>query len=289
MRSVRIIGSVLIKNEIAVQSINFSKYLPVGNPKILIDFLNDWGADEIIVLDIKGSINKNLFLKEKLKKITCNCNTPISAGGGIKNINDVEVLIRGGADKVIINTFGILNPKLLNQAALEFGNQAIIGAIDVKRKNNNYEVFTHSGTTKSKFSLDEIIKIYEDNQVGEIFINSIDNDGKKNGFDKTLVKKISSLTRLPIIISGGAGSFNHFEEILKENISGIASGNFLNFTEHSIKNLKYFLNVVKKFKEIRYEKNMNIKNFDFNYRYTKKDDKFLDELKYKEIIKNEIL
>ena len=279
MRSVRIIGSVLIKNNIAVQSKNFNRYLPLGKPKILIDFLNDWGADEIVVLDIKSSIKDNSFLKENLSVITSNCNTPISAGGGIRNIYDVETFIRRGADKVIINTFGILSPKLINKAAIEFGNQAIIGAIDVKKKKNNYEVYTHSGTIKSKFSLEEIVKIYEDNQVGEIFINSIDNDGKKNGFDKTIIQKVNSLTELPITISGGAGNFNHFAEILTENISGIASGNFLNFTEHSIKNLKYFLNIKKKFKEIRYEKNENHKNFDFNFRYTKKEDQFLDDLK----------
>ena len=134
MRSVRIIGSVLIKNNIAVQSKNFNRYLPLGKPKILIDFLNDWGADEIVVLDIKSSIKDNSFLKENLSVITSNCNTPISAGGGIRNIYDVETFIRRGADKVIINTFGILSPKLINKAAIEFGNQAIIGAIDVKKK-----------------------------------------------------------------------------------------------------------------------------------------------------------
>ncbi len=289
MRSIRIIGSVLIKNRIAVQSINFNKYLPLGKPKILIDYLNNWGADEIIVLDIKSSINNDTFLKEKLKEITTNCNTPISAGGGIKNIHDVENIIRGGADKVIINSFGINNPKLLNQAALEFGNQAVIGAIDVKKDNNNYQIFTHSGTIKSKFSLDEVIKIYEDNQVGEIFINSINNDGKKKGFDKELIKKVCSLTQLPIIISGGAGNFDHFTEVLKENISGIASGNFLNFTEQSIKNLKYYLHVIKGFKEVRYERKDNMQSFDFDFRYSKKDDQILNQLTYKKILKNEIL
>lgn len=288
MKNVRIIGNVLIKNEIAVQSINFKKYLPIGKPKILIDFLSTWGIDEIIVLDINGSIKDSTYLKDNLKEITKNSNTPISAGGGIKNIKDVENLIRGGADKVVINSNGILNPKLIKKSALEFGNQAVIGSIDVKKVDNNYNVFTHSGTKQSKFSLIESIKIYEENQVGEILINSIDNDGLKKGFDIKLIKIIKSQTQLPTIICGGAGNFDHFGKIMKYNLSGIASGNFLSFTEHSIKNLKYYLKNLKKNNEIRYEKNNDKKIFDFDFRYSKKDDELLESLKYKKIINNKI-
>ena len=288
MKNVRIIGNVLIKNEIAVQSINFKKYLPIGKPKILIDFLSTWGIDEIIVLDINGSIKDSTYLKDNLKEITKNSNTPISAGGGIKNIKDVENLIRGGADKVVINSNGILNPKLIKKSALEFGNQAVIGSIDVKKVDNNYNVFTHSGTKQSKFSLIENIKIYEENQVGEILINSIDNDGLKKGFDIKLIKIIKSQTQLPTIICGGAGNFDHFGKIMKYNLSGIASGNFLSFTEHSIKNLKYYLKNLKKNNEIRYEKNNDKKIFDFDFRYSKKDDELLESLKYKKIINNKI-
>lgn len=288
MKNVRIIGNVLIKNEIAVQSINFKKYLPIGKPKILIDFLSTWGIDEIIVLDINGSIKDSTYLKDNLKEITKNSNTPISAGGGIKNIKDVENLIRGGADKVVINSNGILNPKLIKKSALEFGNQAVIGSIDVKKVDNSYNVFTHSGTKQSKFSLIETIKIYEENQVGEILINSIDNDGLKKGFDIKLIKIIKSQTQLPTIICGGAGNFDHFGKIMKYNLSGIASGNFLSFTEHSIKNLKYYLKNLKKNNEIRYEKNNDKKIFDFDFRYSKKDDELLESLKYKKIINNKI-
>jgi len=288
MKNVRIIGNVLIKDEIAVQSINFKKYLPIGKPKILIDFLSTWGIDEIIVLDIKGSIKNNSYLKNNLKEITKNTNTPVSAGGGIKNIKDVESLIRGGADKVVINSNGILNPKLIKKSALEFGNQAIIGSIDVKRIDNNYNVFTHSGTKQSKFSLIETVKIFEENQVGEILINSIDNDGLKKGFDTKLIKIIKSQTQLPTIICGGAGNFDHFSKIMKYNLSGIASGNFLSFTEHSIKNLKFYLKNLKKNNEIRYEKINDKKVFNFQFRYSKKDDELLESLKYKKIIKNRI-
>ena len=288
MKNVRIIGNVLIKDEIAVQSINFKEYLPIGKPKILIDFLSMWGIDEIIILDIKGSIKNNFYLKNNLKEITQNSNTPISAGGGIKSIKDVENLIRGGADKVVINSCGISNPNLIKKSALEFGNQAVIGSIDVKKVNNNYIVFTHSGKKKSKFSIFDAIKIYEENQAGEILINSIDNDGLKKGFDIKLIEIIKSQTQLPIIICGGAGNFQHYAEIMKYNLSGIAAGNFLSFTEHSVNNLKYYLKKLKKNNEIRFEKNNDRKNFDFQFRYSKKNDKLLELLKYKKIIKNEI-
>ena len=141
---------------------------------------------------------------------------------------------------------------------------------------------------QSKFSLIETIKIYEENQVGEILINSIDNDGLKKGFDIKLIKIIKSQTQLPTIICGGAGNFDHFGEIMKYNLSGIASGNFLSFTEHSIKNLKYYLKNLKKNNEIRYEKNNDKKIFDFDFRYSKKDDELLESLKYKKITNNKI-
>lgn len=288
MNSIRLIGNVLVKENIAVQSINFKKYLPIGSPKILIEYLNKWGIDEIIILNIKGSIIKDNYLKKNLKIITQNCNTPVSAGGGIKSLKDVESLIRGGADKVVINSYGILNKELIKKSALEFGNQAIIASIDIKRVNNKFEAYIKSGTEKSKYSILDTIKFYEDNQAGELFINSIDNDGKKNGFDVELFGQIQSLSSLPTIICGGAGNFNQFINIIKLNPSGISSGNFLNFTEHSVKNLKYYLNIKKNYNQIRFQRDVKEKNFDFMFRSTKLDDKKLEELKYRKIEKIEI-
>ena len=288
MKNQRIIAVINIVNNIAVQSIGFKKYLPLGKPNILIEFLNSWGVDEITILNIKASISENSLFRDSLKMMTKSAFVPIAAGGGIKSVNEVEKIIRGGADKVVINSYGILNPLLFKKSAIEFGNQAIVGSIDVKKINNRYIVFIHSGTVRTKYNLEEGIKILEDNYVGEILINSIDRDGTKTGFDENIVKLAKKNTTLPITICGGAGNFDHFRKILKYNLSGIAAGNFFNFTEQSVKNLKYFIKYKCSNNFIRFEDKPDNKSFDRDFRTSYKGDLLLEKLKYKRVSQEKI-
>ena len=138
MLTTRIIGVLNILDGIVVQSVNFLKYLPIGNPSIAVTFLNKWGIDEIIIQDIKATNNSECYLYKSLPKYVVNCQVPIAAGGGIKNLKDIENLIRNGADKVIINSAAHSNSKVINEGAKEFGDQAIIISIDIKKINDKY-------------------------------------------------------------------------------------------------------------------------------------------------------
>ena len=177
MNKIRLIGIINIMNNIVVQSIGFKSYLPIGNPSIYINFLNQWGIDEIVVVDIKGSLKKKNYICYNIQDYIKNCFVPISAGGGIKKFGDVKKLLNRGADKIIFNTIAYSDFNLLNLTAKTYGNQAVILSIDVKFFNNNFYLFSHSGTKKQKITIEEIIKRANNEGVGEIFINSIDNDG----------------------------------------------------------------------------------------------------------------
>jgi len=246
MINTRIIGVINILQDIAVQSIKFKKFLPIGKVKILIDYYQEWGVDEIILLDIKSSITKNLYLKNNLKYIVRDCNTPLTIGGGISTIKDIDFLFNNGADKIIIGSSIYTNNEIVKQASKVYGKQAIIACIDIKKKNSHYEIFIKSGTKKIHTNVKNYIKKFCERNVGEIMINSITNDGIKNGYDINLIKLFKKYTNLPLIICGGAGKPEHYIKPLNLGVSGLAAGNFLNFTELTIKKLKIFLKNKKK-------------------------------------------
>lgn len=234
----RIIAVVPILNNIHVQSYNFKKYIPIGSPKISLEFLSNWGADEIILTNIKGSFNKQNIFYKNIKNYSENCFVPLTAGGGIRSPKDVENFLKSGADKVLINTYGLINNKLIYKCAKEFGKQAIVGCLDVKKSGNLYDVYVFSGQKKLKLSMLEACKFLQDNGVGEIFINSIDNDGSKKGFDENILKKVNHLIDVPLTICGGAANYSHFLKLKKFNLSGMAASNMFSFKEHSVFQIK---------------------------------------------------
>jgi len=288
MLTTRIIGVINVLNGVAVQSINFDKYLPIGDPQICVNYLNKWGIDEIIILDIKGHLNREFQLHKKLPKYVLECQAPISSGGGIKNLNDIENLIRNGSDKVIINSSIHSNPKIIYDGAKEFGNQAIIVSIDVRKINGSYEAFTHSGSKRIEMPLQDIITMTQDNGAGEIMINSIDRDGSKLGYDLSLFDFISINSNIPIIGCGGVGSSIHFLKALDLNLSGLAAGNFFHYTEHSVNILKSYL--VHHKKNIRLETYADYKkvNFGLDERVLPYEDEKLEALKYNYIPQEKI-
>ena len=150
MLTTRIVGVINILNNIAVQSINFKKYLPIGRPDIAISYLNKWGVDEIVVLDIKGSVNGGRELHKSLPSYVTDCQAPIAAGGGVSNLVDIENLIRNGADKVVINSFAHNNPKIIDVGAREFGEQAIVVSVDVRKKKKMTMSFLRNRALKHK-------------------------------------------------------------------------------------------------------------------------------------------
>ena len=280
MLTTRIIGILNILDGIVVQSVNFSKYLPIGNPSIAVDFLNKWGIDEIIIQDIKASVNLKCQLYKLLPKYVQNCQVPIAAGGGIKTLNDVENLIRNGADKVIINSAAHSNPEVINEGAKEFGDQAIVISIDVKKLDDSYVIFTNSGTKRIGLNLIDFINMVEDFGVGEIILNSIDRNGTKQGYDLDLLELVYNNTSLPLIGNGGVSRAHHFNEAMPLRLSGLAAGNFFHYTEHSVLTIKSYLKKQKN--NIRVDSYANYLNskFSLNERVLVPDDKTLENLKF---------
>ena len=193
--------------------------------------------DELIVLDIsRGERNHSIFC-EDLKKLTEECFIPISAGGGVRSLDHANNLLRSGADKIVINSLFENNPALIDDLAKEFGQQCLIASVDVKKyKDNEYYVLFESGTKVSEFKFSHWINFFLNSPTGEIYINSIDQDGTGNGYDFDILKNIPTSFNKPIILAGGAGNSKHLEEGLKiDRIDAVATAHLFNFIGNGLK------------------------------------------------------
>jgi cyclase len=260
MKKRRLIPLILIKNGIVVQSRNFNEFQKIGMPKTSVKRCSEWGSDELILLDIsrenkynsRDDLNfvKNNNFIDIVLDISKSCFMPITVGGKVRSLQDIENYLMSGADKVAINTSAVLNPKLLDLASKRFGSQCIVNSVDVKLINDRYFVCINNGSEITSYELKEWLKISEQNGTGEILINSIDNDGRGDGFDLNLIDLVESNTNVPIICCGGAGRFEHFLEVAeKTNVDGIAAANFFQHVDQSV-----FLT-----KKALYEKNFNFR------------------------------
>ena len=221
----RLIACLLIKNDLIVQSIGFNKYLPIGNPKFPLEFLNKWDVDEIVLLDIGAYKEKRKLNLKILEILSKSCFVPLTVGGGIMSVEDVRKFIRAGADKVSINSNAINNPQLITEIADIFGSQCIVVSMDCKFDNDGvYRVYKDSGNISTNLVASEWAKEVERLGAGEILLNSIDRDGSKIGYDINLVKKITDAVSIPVIACGGVGDFSHFAPgITKGGASAVAA------------------------------------------------------------------
>lgn len=231
----RIIAALFIKNNIVVQSINFKKYLPVGRPEIAAEAFNNWGVDELFLVDIDATKEKRLIDLDIVKKVSSKCSVPLTVGGGIANVHQIGELLKAGADKICLNQSLKQSLDCLIDGQKKFGKQCIVASIDVLKKKDGYKLFDYiSGKTTNK-SLLKIITDYEKAGAGEIFINDVGRDGMGKGYNIKLVDKVSKKLSIPVICCGGAGKPSHILKVLeKSNVSGAAAANYFHFTEHSI-------------------------------------------------------
>jgi cyclase len=239
---VRVIGVLVVRDELVVQSINFRRYLPVGVPSIAVEYLNRWGIDEIALLDIGTSSGKRRPDFERTAEYARHAQVPIAVGGGIANIHDIERLIRSGADKVILNTAAVEQPALITEAAQLYGTQCIVVSIDGRRlQGGGYEAVTHGGRRATGRSPSDLAQDAEHHGAGEILLNSIDLDGAKSGYDVDLIRSVVSAVRIPVIVCGGVGRSEHFLDGIAIGASAVAAANFFHYTEHSVAIAKRFL------------------------------------------------
>ena len=242
MVKVRIIPCLDVKNGRVVKGINFVDLVDAGDPVEQAKHYSENGADEICFLDISASLENRNTMVNVVKKTANEVFIPLTVGGGISSIENIQSLLKAGADKVSINSAAINNPNIIKQSSEYFGNQCIVVAVDAKRIDNDWYVFSHGGTKNtSMFALDWINRVQELG-AGEILLTSMDKDGTKSGFDINLLSEVSKFVTVPVIASGGVGKLEHFYEgVNKGKANALLAASVFHFNEISIKEVKEYL------------------------------------------------
>ena len=241
----RLIPVLYIKNGLIVRSEEFSIHQVIGNVVNEAHRYNEWDVDELIYIDISRTSDYDLrrddhkissysTIEEVIEQITKVCFMPLSIGGGIRSIEQVDRVIRSGADKVVVNTAIEEHPSMVQQIATRYGSQCIVASVDYKMLGKRAVVHTNFGERNTGEDLVGWIKRCEDLGSGEIFLNSIDRDGKAVGYDLDTIAQAVQSTRLPVIACGGAGQLEDFVALAKHTkVSAVAAGNVFHFTERS--------------------------------------------------------
>ncbi len=243
MKNIRVISRLDIKGPNVVKPIHTEALRVVGNPKELAKRYYEEGADELIYLDIVASLYQRNLDFDLLRSVTENIFIPVTVGGGIRTIHDINSALRAGADKVAINTYAIHNPEFLTEAAKEFGSQCIVLHIEAKKQpDGTYEAYTDGGREHSGLDAMEWAKQAINLGVGEILITSIDRDGTRRGYDLDLIKKIADFSTVPIIAHGGAGNLESISRVAKEGgADAVSASSIFHYKDFNIGNVKNYL------------------------------------------------
>ena len=237
----RIIPCLDVKNGRVVKGINFVDLKDAGDPVEQAKIYSDGGADEICFLDITASNENRDIIYDVVKKTSQKCFVPLTVGGGIRNVEDINKLLNCGADKVSINTAAVENSKVVIDSSKKFGSQCIVVAIDAKKNGDKWEVFTHGGRNNSGIEALDYAKQMEENGAGELLVTSMDKDGTQTGYDIDLISKISSKVNIPVIASGGVGKLEHLEQGIKAGASAVLAASIFHYGEYSINEAKKYL------------------------------------------------
>lgn len=242
-RNIRIIPRLDIKGNNVVKPIQTEALRVVGNPKELANRYYQEGADELIYLDIVASLYQRNLDLDLLKSVAENIFIPITVGGGIRSIHDINNVLRSGADKIAINTYAVKHPEFISEAVREFGSQCIVLYVEAKKQaNGKYEVYTDGGREKTGIEVIGWIKKAIALGVGEILLTSIDRDGTRNGFDVELLKEVSAFSPIPVIAHGGAGNPKDLKEaILDVKVDALGISSIFHYNEYSIPEIKDYL------------------------------------------------
>jgi len=239
----RIIPCLDIKNGRVVKGVKFKNLKDAGDPVEQAIFYSNSGADELCFLDINASFENRNIILNKVSETAKNCFIPITVGGGVKNVSNVQDLLLAGADKVSINTAAVLDPSLIRKCSKRFGSQCIVIAIDAKKKiNNKWEVFTHGGRKNSGIDVLQYALLAEKLGAGEILLTSIDRDGTKIGYDLELLRIITRSVSIPVIASGGVGNLEHlYQGLSLGGASAVLAASIFHYGNYSVYQAKKFL------------------------------------------------
>ena len=238
----RIIPCLDVKNGRVVKGINFVDLKDAGDPVEQAKIYSDGGADEICFLDITASSENRDTIYGVIKDTSKKCFVPLTVGGGVRSVEDINKLLNCGADKVSINTAAVQNEEVVIQSSKKFGSQCIVVAIDAKKNGDLWEVFTHGGRNNTGINAIEFARKMEKCGVGELLITSMDRDGTQVGYDIDLMSKISSEVNIPVIASGGVGNLDHLVDGIKlGKASAVLAASIFHYGKYSVKEAKQYL------------------------------------------------
>ncbi|MFM1788806.1 MAG: hypothetical protein RLZZ12_155 [Actinomycetota bacterium] len=236
----RIIPCLDVANGRVVKGINFTNLKDAGDPVEMAGIYAAEGADEITFLDITASVEERSTTLEVLRKTADQVFIPLTVGGGISSVSDVDQLLRAGADKVSINTAAIKNPDLISEITERFGNQVLVLSIDAKRARteSGFEVTTHGGRESTGIDALKWIESATSKGVGEILLNSMDRDGTRSGYDLEMIRRVREICDTPLIASGGAGDIQDFPRALAEGADALLAASVFHFGIYRIADVK---------------------------------------------------
>ena len=242
MLSKRIIACLDVRDGSVVKGINFEGLRRAGDPAALAERYNAEGIDELVILDVTATIEGRRALEETIRDVSSRLFIPLAVGGGIRSEADAAAAIDAGADKVSLNSAALADPALVTTLATRYGSQAVVVAIDAKQNGERFDVYARSGKVAADRDAVEWAVEAESRGAGEILLTSIDRDGTRAGFDCPLTAAVSSAVSIPVIASGGAGTFEHFYDVFTGGRADAAlAASIFHYSEHAVSDLKAFL------------------------------------------------
>jgi cyclase len=242
MLSKRIIACLDVRDGSVVKGINFEGLRRAGDPAELAARYNEEGIDELVILDVTATIEGRRALEVTIRDVSSRLFIPLAVGGGIRTEADAAAAIDAGADKVSINSAALADPSLITTLAERYGSQAVVVAIDAKQNGERFDVFARSGKVAANRDAVEWAREAESRGAGEILLTSIDRDGTRSGFDCPLTAAVSTAVSIPVIASGGAGTFEHFFEVFTTGKADAAlAASVFHYSEHAVSELKQYL------------------------------------------------
>ena len=242
MLAKRVIACLDVRDGAVVKGVQFQDLARAGDPAELARRYNAEGIDELVILDVTATIENRRALADTIRRVSAELFIPLAVGGGIRSETDAEAALDAGADKVALNSAAIADPSLVTRLSRRYGSQAVVVAIDAKREDARFAVFSRSGSTQTGRDAVAWARQAADAGAGEILLTSIDRDGTRAGFDCEMTAAVSAAVPIPVIASGGAGTFAHFHDVFTAGRADAAlAASVFHFQEHAVAALKSFL------------------------------------------------